>query len=66
MSALVHEFLLLYTQYYMSPGLTAQQGINQLLSITETCHQPWLDGMALLEDREQNKHSLSTGCERFV
>ena len=44
----------------------ARQGINQLLSIVETCHQPWVDGLVLLEDREQNKHYLPTGCERYI
>ncbi|XP_024975131.1 DNA repair protein RAD51 homolog 4 isoform X2 [Cynara cardunculus var. scolymus] len=42
-----------------------KQGINQILSIIETYHQPWMNGLVLLEDREQNKHCLSTGCESF-
>ncbi|PWA59538.1 Rad51 domain-containing protein [Artemisia annua] len=42
-----------------------KQGINQLLSIVETCHQPWVDGLVLLEDRERNKHYLPTGFESF-
>lgn len=42
-----------------------KQGINQLISITETYHQPWMNGLMLLEDREQNKHYISTGCQSF-
>ncbi|XP_076891072.1 DNA repair protein RAD51 homolog 4-like [Bidens hawaiensis] len=42
-----------------------KQGINQLLSIIETYHQPWINGLVLLEDREQNKYYISTGCNSF-
>ncbi|KAK9280265.1 hypothetical protein L1049_013953 [Liquidambar formosana] len=40
-----------------------KQGITQVLSIIDGQHQPWLNGMELLEDGRQNKHVLSTGCE---
>lgn len=60
---MVYFFLILYSLCYMP--FAAQQGINQLLSILETCHQPWVNGLTLLEDREHKKHYLSTGCERY-
>ncbi|KVI03580.1 DNA recombination and repair protein Rad51, C-terminal, partial [Cynara cardunculus var. scolymus] len=60
---LMHRFLLFYTRCYTDS--VEQQGINQILSIIETYHQPWMNGLVLLEDREQNKHCLSTGCESF-
>ncbi|XP_031487834.1 DNA repair protein RAD51 homolog 4 isoform X3 [Nymphaea colorata] len=37
-------------------------GITQVLSIIDSQHQPWLNGIDLLED-QQNKHVLSTGLE---
>ncbi|KAH0997260.1 hypothetical protein GBA52_021124 [Prunus armeniaca] len=40
-----------------------KQGITQVLSIIDTQHQPWLNGMELLDDALHNKHVLSTGCE---
>ncbi|KAF5447026.1 hypothetical protein F2P56_032608 [Juglans regia] len=40
-----------------------KQGITQVLSIIDGQHQPWLNGMELLEDAQLNKHVLSTGCE---
>ncbi|XP_059660616.1 DNA repair protein RAD51 homolog 4-like [Cornus florida] len=42
-----------------------KQGITQVLSIIDGQHQPWLNGMELLEDAQQNKHVLSTGCEKI-
>ncbi|KAI7733449.1 hypothetical protein M8C21_014508, partial [Ambrosia artemisiifolia] len=57
----VHKLVASAEQLSNSDGL--KQGINQLLSIVETCHQPWMNGLVLLEDREQNKHCLSTGCK---
>ncbi|XP_071720339.1 DNA repair protein RAD51 homolog 4 isoform X2 [Rutidosis leptorrhynchoides] len=42
-----------------------KQGVNQLMCILETHHQPWMNGLALLEDRQQKKHYLSTGFESF-
>ncbi|KAK8463894.1 hypothetical protein PHAVU_011G067900 [Phaseolus vulgaris] len=44
---------------------TLKQGINQLLSIIDARHPPLLNGLQLLEDAQQNKHVLSTGCERI-
>ncbi|CAB4282550.1 unnamed protein product [Prunus armeniaca] len=43
-----------------------KQGITQVLSIIDTQHQPWLNGMELLDDALHNKHVLSTGCEGFA
>ncbi|KAI8568998.1 hypothetical protein RHMOL_Rhmol02G0244800 [Rhododendron molle] len=43
-----------------------QVGITQVLSIIDCQHQPWLNGLELLEDAEQNKHILSSGCERSL
>ena len=43
-----------------------QQGITQVLSIIDTQHQPWLNGMELLDDALHNKHVLSTGCEGYA
>ncbi|XAR60535.1 ATP diphosphatase [Bertholletia excelsa] len=40
-----------------------KQGIAQVLSIIDSLHQPWVNGMELLEDAQNNKHFLSTGCE---
>ncbi|KAF7153684.1 hypothetical protein RHSIM_Rhsim01G0224100 [Rhododendron simsii] len=42
-----------------------KEGITQVLSIIDCQHQPWLNGLELLEDAEQNKHILSSGCERI-
>ncbi|XP_057488354.1 DNA repair protein RAD51 homolog 4-like isoform X1 [Actinidia eriantha] len=42
-----------------------KEGITQVLSIIDSQHQPWFNGMDLLEDAQQNKHILSTGCERI-
>ncbi|ONI00081.1 hypothetical protein PRUPE_6G066800 [Prunus persica] len=40
-----------------------KQGITQVLSIIDTQHQPWLNGLELLDDALHNKHVLSTGRE---
>ncbi|XP_021912570.1 DNA repair protein RAD51 homolog 4 [Carica papaya] len=40
-----------------------KEGIMQILSVIDGMHQPWLNGMELLEDAQHNKHVLSTGCE---
>ncbi|KAG8644502.1 DNA repair protein RAD51 homolog 4 isoform X2 [Manihot esculenta] len=42
-----------------------KEGITQLLSIIDRQHQPWLNGLQLLEDARQNKHVLSTGFEEI-
>ncbi|KAF5954159.1 hypothetical protein HYC85_007015 [Camellia sinensis] len=63
---LIHDLYVLVAlaeQYPTSERL--KQGITQALSIIDGRHQPWLNGMELLEDAQQNKHILSTGCERI-
>ncbi|XP_010033174.1 DNA repair protein RAD51 homolog 4 isoform X3 [Eucalyptus grandis] len=39
------------------------QAINQVLYVIDGLHQPWLNGVDLMEDAQKNKHVLSTGCE---
>ncbi|XP_065868848.1 DNA repair protein RAD51 homolog 4 [Euphorbia lathyris] len=39
------------------------EGISQVISIIDRLHQPWVNGLQLLEDAQQNKHVLSTGLE---
>ncbi|KAK9048090.1 hypothetical protein SSX86_032947 [Deinandra increscens subsp. villosa] len=63
---LVHDvYVLVASAEKLSNSDRLKQGINQLLSIIETLHQPWVNGLVLLEDREQNKHCLSTGGKSF-
>ncbi|XP_062172518.1 DNA repair protein RAD51 homolog 4 isoform X1 [Alnus glutinosa] len=64
------EDLLLHDLYVLvafadqeSDSKRLKQGITQVLSIIDGQHQPWLNGMELLEDAQRNKHVLSTGCE---
>ncbi|WCJ41172.1 hypothetical protein M5689_022054 [Euphorbia peplus] len=38
-----------------------KQGISQVISIVDGLHQPWINGLQLLEDAQRNKHVLSTG-----
>ncbi|KAJ6814479.1 DNA repair protein RAD51-like protein 4-like [Iris pallida] len=40
-----------------------KEGIAQILSIIDGQHQPWLNGVDLLNNTTQNKHFLPTGCE---
>ncbi|XVF05575.1 hypothetical protein REPUB_Repub05bG0184400 [Reevesia pubescens] len=40
-----------------------KEGITQVLSIIDDMHQPWLNGMELLEDAKRNKHFLPTGIQ---
>ncbi|KAL8516189.1 hypothetical protein ACS0TY_014750 [Phlomoides rotata] len=42
-----------------------KQGIKQVVSIIESEHRPWLNGLELLEDAQVNKCTLSTGFERI-
>ncbi|KAJ0734622.1 putative ATP diphosphatase [Helianthus annuus] len=63
---LVHDVrMLVASAEQLSNSDTLKEGINQLLSIIETCHQPWMNGLVLLENREQKKHCLPTGCNSF-
>ncbi|PIA38894.1 hypothetical protein AQUCO_02700235v1 [Aquilegia coerulea] len=40
-----------------------KQGITQVLSIIDSLHPPWMNGVDLLTDAQRNKQVLSTGCE---
>lgn len=40
-----------------------KEGSSQVLSIIDNQHQPWLNGVELLEDAYRNKHFVPTGCE---
>ncbi|KAI3811619.1 hypothetical protein L1987_21345 [Smallanthus sonchifolius] len=63
---LIHDvYMLVASADQVSNSDQLKQVINQLLSVIETYHQPWMNGLVLLEDREQNKHCLSTGCNSF-
>lgn len=42
---------------------SAEQGLTQVFTIIDFMHQPWRNGMELLEDAQKNKRLLSTGCE---
>uniref|UniRef100_A0A5B7AVY2 RecA family profile 1 domain-containing protein n=1 Tax=Davidia involucrata TaxID=16924 RepID=A0A5B7AVY2_DAVIN len=63
---LIHDlYVLVALAEQHSSSERLKQGITQALSIIDGQHQPWLNGMELLEDAQQNKHVLSTGCERI-
>lgn len=67
----VEDFLLrdldilvvLAEQCYNSNRL--KQGITQILSIIDGQHQPWLNGLELLEGSQKSKQVLATGCDRI-
>ncbi|XP_050369238.1 DNA repair protein RAD51 homolog 4 [Argentina anserina] len=40
-----------------------EQGITQILAIIDTQHQPWVNGVELLDDAVHRKHVLPTGRE---
>ncbi|KAH1066838.1 hypothetical protein J1N35_031825 [Gossypium stocksii] len=40
-----------------------KEGIAQVLSIIDDMHQPWLNGMELLEDAKRNKNVFPTGIQ---
>ncbi|KAF8395059.1 hypothetical protein HHK36_018998 [Tetracentron sinense] len=61
---LVHDlYVLVAFAERQSNSKELKQGITQVLSIIDNQHQPWLNGVEMLEDAQQNKHVLSTGCE---
>ncbi|XP_034687450.1 DNA repair protein RAD51 homolog 4 isoform X1 [Vitis riparia] len=61
---LIHDlYMLVAFAEQQSTSERLKQGITQILSIIDGQHQPWLNGMELLEDAQQNKQVLSTGCE---
>ncbi|PPR81586.1 hypothetical protein GOBAR_AA39132 [Gossypium barbadense] len=61
---LIHDLYMLAAfaeQNDSSEGL--KEGIAQVLSIIDDMHQPWLNGMELLEDAKRNKHVFPTGIQ---
>ncbi|XP_017253116.1 DNA repair protein RAD51 homolog 4 isoform X2 [Daucus carota subsp. sativus] len=42
-----------------------EEGISVVRTIMEGLHQPWLNGMELLQKAQGNKHGISTGYERI-
>ncbi|KAK0572180.1 hypothetical protein LWI29_027440 [Acer saccharum] len=59
----LYELTALAEQHPTSERL--KEGITQVLGIIDNQHQPWLNGIELLEDALRNKHFLSTGFEGF-
>ncbi|XP_058109829.1 DNA repair protein RAD51 homolog 4 isoform X2 [Magnolia sinica] len=61
---LVHDlYVLVAFAEHHATSKELKQGITRVLSIVDSQHQPWLNGVELLEDAKLNKHVLSTGCE---
>ncbi|KAI3934093.1 hypothetical protein MKW92_025585 [Papaver armeniacum] len=61
---LVHDItVLVRVAEHQSDSNKLKQGISQILSIIDSQHQPWVNGVELLKDARQNKHVLSTGCQ---
>ncbi|GAB4824354.1 hypothetical protein Ancab_007242 [Ancistrocladus abbreviatus] len=42
-----------------------KEGIDQICSIVNGMCQPWLNGVEMLRDSQQNKHVFSIGCDRI-
>ncbi|KAG8371417.1 hypothetical protein BUALT_Bualt13G0085500 [Buddleja alternifolia] len=61
---LVHDLHALeaFAEQHYAPD-KLKQGISQIFSIIDSQHRPWLHGLELLEDAEQNKCILSAGWE---
>ncbi|XP_038993026.1 DNA repair protein RAD51 homolog 4-like isoform X2 [Hibiscus syriacus] len=61
---LIHDLYMLaaFAEQSMSSE-RLKEGITQVLSIIDEMHQPWLNGMELLEDAKRNKHVLPTGIQ---
>ncbi|MCD7471078.1 hypothetical protein HAX54_011362 [Datura stramonium] len=60
---LLHDLYVLVIsteQHHNSERL--KEGITQVLTIINKQHQPWVDGLELLDDALQNKRFLPTGC----
>ncbi|OVA01430.1 DNA recombination and repair protein Rad51 [Macleaya cordata] len=62
---LVHDIYVLVAlaERQSTSNKLKQGGITQILSIIDIQHQPWFNGVELLNDARQNKHVLSTECE---
>ncbi|CAI9097349.1 OLC1v1033749C1 [Oldenlandia corymbosa var. corymbosa] len=63
---LVHDLYLLAAfaeEHCTSDRL--KQGITQILSIIDSLHQPWLNGLELWEFSQKSNHLVATGCERI-
>lgn len=59
------SLFLVFEIFNMIFPLLGQQGITEVLSIIDGQHQQWSNGMELLEEAQQNKIILPTGCERY-
>lgn len=61
---LISDLYLLATLAEQHPSAERlKEGITEVYHILDGLHQPWRNGMELLEDAQQNKHVLSTGSE---
>ncbi|XP_038706023.1 DNA repair protein RAD51 homolog 4 [Tripterygium wilfordii] len=61
---LMHDLYVLVALAEQQPASERlKEGITQVLSIMDGQHQPWMNGMELLQDAQRNKQILSTGCE---
>ncbi|KNA12391.1 hypothetical protein SOVF_126360 [Spinacia oleracea] len=57
---LIHDLNALISFAWSQPNsLRLKQGIDQLLSIVDNLHRPWLNGVELLKDVQQHKQTLS-------
>ncbi|KAK4791424.1 hypothetical protein SAY86_031837 [Trapa natans] len=61
---LLHDLDALAAQADLRPSPERlKQGLALVFTIIESMHQPWRNGMEILEDVQKNKRILSTGCE---
>ncbi|GLT65054.1 hypothetical protein SLA2020_375060 [Shorea laevis] len=63
---LVHDLYVLVAFAEQQPtSERLKEGITVVLSIIDGMHQPWLNGMQLLEDALRNKNFLTSGLEEM-
>ncbi|XP_030447600.1 DNA repair protein RAD51 homolog 4 isoform X1 [Syzygium oleosum] len=61
---LIHDLQSLAADAEQQPSSERfMEAINQVLYVIDGLHQPWSNGVELMEDAQKNKHVLSTGCE---